>query len=420
VRLLRTYLSEFGMANVMDSPPPTTQLGPRDEEVDTDRSCSSGGTPRRDAQPFFVLDPVTIRDLDIFRPTGSASAGRDNNSLFWILNHCRSKVGRRTLREWIAKPLKDCTSIVMRQDLVAWISTHAPESALQGLARTSRTLRAVESNGQGAEKWLMDLTLALSSRDCPDPEQLLSSLQHGRISPRKLLQILRFAASLTFLCSTRLSELINPPPLLQQMLTAVDVDVDSLLSTTADFLGAINVSAAAQNSVVEVFSGETVVAAKWRSSKRTLLMEKRLSIEEELQKELMVLRKSMNMPNLQYKSLRTGPLSSIDGLIEIPVNLHRSAPMHWVEVNATKQVRRYHPPEVVRLLDQLEYVKEEIKSEALLEWKKAIELCNSLLQQPLRRVIRFLGELDCLLSLAVVSRLPGYIRPVYSDSSGNE
>ena len=74
---------------------------------------------------------------------------------------------------------------------------------------------------------------------------------------------------------------------------------------------------------------------------------------------------------------------------------------------------------MVALNDDLQLIRDELDKDARIQWTKVLKLCDELLQSSLRKVCRFLGEMDCLISLAVVSALPGYSRPMYVENGGN-
>ena len=73
---------------------------------------------------------------------------------------------------------------------------------------------------------------------------------------------------------------------------------------------------------------------------------------------------------------------------------------------------------MVALNDELQLIRDELDKDARVQWTKVLSLCDDLLQSSLRKVCCFLGEMDCLISLAVVSTLPGYTRPIYVDNGG--
>ena len=46
----------------------------------------------------------SLRNLEVFQ---NLTDGRENGSLFWVLNHTATKFGSRTFRSWVASPLMD-------------------------------------------------------------------------------------------------------------------------------------------------------------------------------------------------------------------------------------------------------------------------------------------------------------------------
>ena len=320
---------------------------------------------KEDMCSHFTLDPVTVRDLNIFRLTAisnddaKSSTSKDQSSLYWLMNNCLSSVGKRTFRNWLIHPLKNHTDILKRQDMVAWIATVSDDlSSLLGKRSNSANSGNLLSSGEG---WIRSIVAALKSRDCPDIERLLSSLQHGRISPRKLLQLLRFASSLTCLRSEVISTLQKEAPLLlHEMCSKYLIEVGSMLQHAASILEVINTTEASQNNISDVFiygdnaidlvegnveNGDPQESTLIKKSvERVKLLMRMRTVEDRLESELKAIRVIVKNPLLQFKSLRTGPTSSIEGLIEIPVTSNLAVPEDWIETNCTKQLRRYHAP----------------------------------------------------------------------------
>ena len=86
------------------------------------------------------IDDATRRNLEVFRPMrGAGRAG----TLVGLLDECRTGMGGRLLREWIAAPLLDIAAINTRQDAVALFvaDTTARESVrelLRGVSDVER------------------------------------------------------------------------------------------------------------------------------------------------------------------------------------------------------------------------------------------------------------------------------------------
>ena len=62
---------------------------------------------------FLYLDGTTRKNLELFSGEGE--------TLFSVLNRCKNPMGRRTLREWILRPLRDDERILERQDRVEYV-----------------------------------------------------------------------------------------------------------------------------------------------------------------------------------------------------------------------------------------------------------------------------------------------------------
>ena len=379
---LRSYLKTFDLSSsLLQSSIQQWSVTPTLQNADSLDSVCSSDRAHEMKTCNFTLDPVTIRDLDIVHvssplasptpPVADAikkksQATKDQSSLFWVLNNCCSLLGRRTLRTWLTHPLSSYTEIVKRQDLIGWIATASGEfNSLLGRRYSSNSSK---ENNSHRGLWLKSIIGALKNRTCPDLERLLTSLQHGRISPRKLIQLLRFASTLQFLRAEQVLKLCDTPTLLQEMQIKFLVETDALLESVDRFLQVINPTAAAQNCISEVIAyghadstvdndmdveedtkamGVDPSFPLKPSADRVSLLQRMRSVEQRLEDELRGIRIIVRNPSLQYKSLRSGPMSSIEGLVEVPVTqAHLKLPEDWVETNSTKQLRRYHVPQV--------------------------------------------------------------------------
>ena len=67
---------------------------------------------------YLVMDATAQRLLELLPERG---AGRDQTDLFQVLNHTRTAMGSRLLRQWIQRPLVDPYLIAARQDVVDFL-----------------------------------------------------------------------------------------------------------------------------------------------------------------------------------------------------------------------------------------------------------------------------------------------------------
>ena len=111
---------------------------------------------------YMVLDPQTRRNLELFH---GGRWGESSLSLFSVLDHTKTPMGGRLLRQWLGQPLLDIQMLGERQEAVAWFH--------RSMLRRER------------------LTLLLES--VSDVERLMTRVRGSRATPRDLLGL---AASL--------------------------------------------------------------------------------------------------------------------------------------------------------------------------------------------------------------------------------
>ena len=68
---------------------------------------------------YMYIDLPTALNLELIAGGGGREEG--SPTLFRTLNRCRSAMGRRTLAEWLLRPLVDVGDIERRQDAVEWL-----------------------------------------------------------------------------------------------------------------------------------------------------------------------------------------------------------------------------------------------------------------------------------------------------------
>lgn len=135
----------------------------------------------------MALDEAAQKNLDLMP---ESSPGVDN-SLFSCLNRCRTPMGRRTLRDWILRPLLDLTAIAKRQDYIGCLV--AEPLSLDGL-------RDVLSGCRDIERALSRLCLRTGTpRDLAAIRDTLRLLPRLRSLPfgEPLAEVLRAVPDLT-------------------------------------------------------------------------------------------------------------------------------------------------------------------------------------------------------------------------------
>lgn len=368
---------------------------------------------------YFELDAVTARDLEIFHSSAAAIRTQSNlwssfakgstpgansgpkevsgSTLFGVLDQCKTPFGRRVLQRWTMQPLCQLEGIQLRQQAVRWLA-----DASERMARYNTT---------DAATWAFNLAAALAG--CTELESLLTALQHGRINPRRLLRLYKAAEALlpvspSHACYTSAFEDI--PALVTKMVESVSFR--TVQQGVELCVAKIDIDKAGQDAIVDIFVPAAVEEFPDLCSLRRALNE----IEIQLHAELVRIRALLKIPTLEYRSLRTGPVSSIEHLIELPVGQAQRVPADWIKSNSTKQVERYHAPSVIALQDRLYQLRDEVKGASREAWQSYVAQVRDLLHAPLRAATAALGQLDALLSLSRLCKLPGFVEPVYTSA----
>ncbi|MDR1377813.1 MAG: DNA mismatch repair protein MutS [Synergistaceae bacterium] len=313
---------------------------------------------------YMRLDEAAQKNLDL---TPESTNG--DHSLFSCLNRCRTPMGRRTLRDWLLRPLLDVRAIGKRQDYVGCL---VPEPLV-----------------------LDDLQDALSA--CRDVERSLSRLALGTGTPRDLgsirdtLQELPKLKDIPF--AEPLAEILRALPNLEALSELLD---DALEENLPRALGlgpvirsSFNEELASWRSVSE--NGETWLA-------------------DYLEKERVATGNSR---------LKTGYNRVFGYYLEIGRTGLETLPPNYERRQTLVNAERFVTPELREFQDKMERSKGEI---ARIE----AELCRDVAEHvitcalDLQMLGRLLGLLDCVGSFARVARERGYVKPRVNGSRGLE
>ncbi|MDC6354484.1 MULTISPECIES: DNA mismatch repair protein MutS [unclassified Robiginitalea] len=81
-----------------------------------------GGVRRLASEDYVWMDRFTMQNLELFRTRDPGGV-----SLLDVVDHTRSPMGGRLLRQWLALPLKDLEAIRKRHRIVAHLNSHPEE-----------------------------------------------------------------------------------------------------------------------------------------------------------------------------------------------------------------------------------------------------------------------------------------------------
>ncbi|KAG9441136.1 hypothetical protein H6P81_016990 [Aristolochia fimbriata] len=351
------------------------------------------------------LSANTLQQLEILR---NNSDGSENGSLLQAMNHTRTSFGSRLLKHWVAHPLCDRNLITARLDAVSELA--------KSVGRDNNSLAIVElddeTSCQVTRCTEIDSVLAsvlTTLGKSPDVQRGITRIFHRTASPAEFIAaihaILSAGKQLQQLpldededkmgkCS---GKIIESSLLRRLILTASS---PSMISHSARLLSLLNNEAANKGDLQNLFiiSDDQFpeVARARRAVQRA---------EEKLDLLINLFRKQLGIQNLDFITV-----SGLTHLIELPTD--KRVPSSWLKVNSTKKMVRYHPPEVLNALDALSLAKEELAVACRSEWNQFLMGFGQYYPE-FQAAVQALASLDCLCSLASLSRNQSYVRPVF-------
>ena len=297
---------------------------------------------------FLQLDAHTQRNLELTQSLGE----NDHFTLFYILNHCGTKMGSRLLRRFLHQPLRNAELILQRQQAIADLIEHKStltllREKLKQVGDIERILsRIALSSARPRDLTQLQQSLAL----LPDLHQALQSLNAWLL--RELSQELAPQPTLVTLLQSAIIE--NPPMLIRDggvIAPGYDKELDELRAISED-------------------SSSTLLKLEQREREQTGI-----------------------------STLKVG-FNRVHGFyIEISRAQAKSAPSHYIRRQTLKNVERFITPDLKKFEDKVLSSRER----ALAREK---ELYEALLQRlsndlsHLQGVAQALSQLDVLCSLA--------------------
>ncbi|KAJ7547890.1 hypothetical protein O6H91_08G108400 [Diphasiastrum complanatum] len=377
------------------------------------------------AHDEMILSPNTIRQLEVLKNNAN---GDEKGSLLWLMDQTSTSFGARLLRHWVTHPLRDRMLISARLDAVCEIADSMgslgvsqspgtfPGSGKGGGSVGAGSRAMVASNGKNGQGLLASTLFSLGKM--PDIERGITRIFHRTATTGEFISVVQALVTavkkLQRLRSRKQeADGINKElpsndqksiqsPLLRRLLAAAASQSVSEHGTR--FLSSLNTEAATSGDKLNLFlntGGRFPEVARCREAIE--------AAEQEMTNLLPSFRKLLRIPNLQYL-INSGTTH----LIEVPAA--QRVPADWIKVNSTKKTTRYHPPDVLEILDKLTLAKEELSAACSRAWDSFLAEF-SLHYVDFRAAVQALAGLDCLHSLAIVSRNQGYCRPEFFEES---
>ncbi|GAB2227698.1 hypothetical protein Droror1_Dr00009525 [Drosera rotundifolia] len=335
--------------------------------------------------------------------------GSETGSLLKSMNHTLTIFGTRLLRHWVTHPLRDRNMIIARLDAVSEIA----ESMCGTL--DLENLGAVDEGafdctvGQPGINHVVSLVLTNLGRS-PDVQRGITRIFHRTATPKEFIAVVQAI----LLAGKQLRQLhaeehVYPEDkkrnavhsaLLKKLIRIASSS--GVVNTAAKLLSTLNAEAAEKGDLVNLMSVSDGAYPDVAESQMKVQ-----SANEKLESLIGLYRKQLGIRSLEYVTV-----SGTSHLIELPSD--RKVPSYWVKINSTKKTIRYHPPEVLAALNQLSLATEELNIVSRAAWSSFLGKFHSCYAD-FQAAVQAFAALDCLYSLAILSRNKNYVRPVFVD-----
>lgn len=340
----------------------------------------------------MLLTSGTLANLEVLESSaqGLTKNARSRGSLLWLVDRCRSGMGKRRLREWLSRPLCDPLELEARADAVQEVADKIGSSSTLSKALDLLT-------GQ------------------PDLEKGLARVSYGRAGPAELARVLlalhRVATQFTF---TSPADVPLSSTILKESIFMLSKPVQVL----AEAMKAIHMPAAMSSDKIHLFDLDHTPAVMHDIGEE--MRETHASLranERDFDDHLEELRKELKRPGLQYTSV-----AEKEFLIEVLKANANRVPSSWSRINATTKVVRFQTPRILNLLRVRDQLKETLADQASAAYALFVTdlTGNAEAFVALRDSVQALAQLDALASLARLASLPGWSRPTIAPSTAEQ
>lgn len=313
---------------------------------------------------YLILDAMTRRHLEI----DTNLRGGSENTLYAVLNHCKSPMGKRLLKRWLNQPLRQINTI------------HARQGAIETLLQSKRYQ-----------------TIHEKLKNCGDIERILARVALRSARPRDLVKLREILLTLPDLhqsiptSSTRLSEIKNhviPFPHLSELLKK------ALAETPANLIRDGNVIASGYDERLDEYRQLSTHANEFLAE-----LEKR----EQQRTGISTLKVGYNKVHGFY--------------IEMSRAQATNAPMDYIRRQTLKNAERFITPELKAFEDKALSA----QSNALEREKEIYEFILTTLNNDLAALQTMsagIAEIDVLSNLSERAQILGFSTPQFVTDAG--
>lgn len=323
---------------------------------------------------FMELDSNALRNLEVFENDAN-NLGK--GTLFWVLNHTLTAMGRRALIDWIHRPIMDVGEINKRLDAVSELMGESALDELfgfiKGMHDLERGICRIYYKKCTINEFVMTITTFDKLRQLlPAPKRLSSALLREIVTSFPNVE-------------TTLKSLFN---------ALNEDDVDAIVRANGK-----------EENVPEMDRMKSLLKTEGFPA----LAECKANIdeiEEKIEDELQRITKELGLKkgSLSYKKV-----GKDEYLVEVPKT--QKVPNEWLPpFNSTKMAIRFRTPELEDLLKDLQLARENLNVQLKATWSGFLAKFASKYEL-FRRFVKNISTLDVLRSLSVASQADGYTRP---------
>ncbi|KAK8487123.1 hypothetical protein V6N13_046574 [Hibiscus sabdariffa] len=357
------------------------------------------------------LSANALQQLEILR---NNSDGSESGSLLGIMNHTLTTYGSRLLRHWITHPLCDRNMISARLDAVSEIALS------MGSYKDSQSIVEIEGEDSDMTTLQPELSCLISSvltflGRSLDIQRGITRIFHRTATPTEFIAVIQAILSAgkqlkRFHIDEKYEDhgckkvgvaAVQSTLLKRLILTASSSNV---LGNAAKLLSTLNKEAADKGDFTDL-----IIISKDQFPEVTRARKALQLAKEKLDNLIGLYRKQFGNHNLEFTCV-----AGTTHLVELPIDA--KAPSNWIRVNSTKKTIRYHPPEVLTALDQLRLANEELTIICRAAWDSFLGEFGEYYVD-FHGAVQALAALDCLHSLAILSRNKNYVRPIFVEDS---
>ncbi|XP_073012636.1 DNA mismatch repair protein MSH3 isoform X2 [Typha latifolia] len=351
----------------------------------------------------MTLSANALHQLEVLKNNYDGSM---EGSLLQAMNNTCTSFGSRLFKHWLTHPLRDRNLISARLDAVSEIAQS------MGSCRNSQNRLGLEVGSSCNPVMQPELNFVLSSvlmmlGKVPDVQRGITRIFHctatatefigviqGMLASGKQLQKLHVEDDEHVLSQERTVK----SALLRRLICMASSS--AIIANAVKLLSCLNKDAADQGDLLNLFLASDDQFPEVARGHTVVNMAK-----EKLDALIVQFRKQLGIRNLEFKTI-----SGTTHLIELTSDAR--VPSNWVKISSTKKTTRYHPPEVLKALDELLLAKEELAVVCRTTWDNFLMGFGKYYSH-FQAAVHSLAALDCLYSLATLSRNQNYVRPVF-------